>query len=314
MRSILTIVFSAITVLTHSQTVELEIHKKKIRDFINVEQGLGSEKVENEATYVTQKGVAQPFLFKRKQTKLPDLIITYFFFDKDSSISSILYEWDDKTVNGQNPAKTPKEINDFIDHYTNLSGQISKAFGNSKSKGDLKDTSKIKTGNFEKTELWEPNDSTEAELYMILSSRYEKKGNSTINPAYRIRLKIKNQGKTEDPFGKPDESKIKQLDAIFKTFLSDLQNKNYDKAKLSLSDLIIKDVTNEQLEVLRQNIRFNDGLVTFMAGVQVGFDGTSYLQIQYKYKSDTTMPPKELMYVTFDDKNKIAGLQPVKRQ
>jgi len=95
MRSILTIVFSAITVLTHSQTVELEIHKKKIRDFINIEQGLGSEKVENEATYVTQKGVAQPFLFKRKQTKLPDLIITYFFFDKDSSISSILYEWDD---------------------------------------------------------------------------------------------------------------------------------------------------------------------------------------------------------------------------
>ena len=313
MKPFLTIVFLLLTTLIYSQTVEIEIHKNRIRDFMIIEQRLESEKLENKSTYILQKGVAQPILFKRKQSNLPDLIVSYFYFEKDSSISSILYEWDDKTVNGQNPNKTPKEINDFINHYTNLFDQVSKKFGDSKSTGNMKDLSKIETGDFKKTDLWSPNDSTKVELYMILSSRYEKRGNTTINPTYRVRLEIKNQGKTNEPFGKPDENKIKRLDSIFRLFLVDIQNKNYDNAKLSLSDLIIKDVTNEQLEMLRKNIKFNDDLIIFMSGVQLGFDGTSYFKFQYQYKSDTNTPPKELVNVTFDEKNKIAALQPTKR-
>jgi len=229
MKPFLTIVFLLLTTLIYSQTVEIEIHKNRIRDFMIIEQRLESEKLENKSTYILQKGVAQPILFKRKQSNLPDLIVSYFYFEKDSSISSILYEWDDKTVNGQNPNKTPKEINDFINHYTNLFDQVSKKFGDSKSTGNMKDLSKIETGDFKKTDLWSPNDSTKVELYMILSSRYEKRGNTTINPTYRVRLEIKNQGKTNEPFGKPDENKIKRLDSIFRLFLVDIQNKNYDK-------------------------------------------------------------------------------------
>jgi len=313
MKSILTIVFSVISAFAYSQTVELQIHKKKISDFINIEQNLQSEKLENNTNYILPRGIAQPILFKRKQLNLPDLIVSYFYFEKDSSISSILYEWDDKTVNGQNPNKTSTEINNLINHYTNLFDQVSKTFGKSKSTGNLKDLSKIETGDFEKTDLWNSNDSTEAELYMILSSKYEKRGNTTTYPAYRIRLEIKNQAGSNEPFGKPDENKIKQLDITFRSFLTDIQNKNYDKAKLNLSDLIVKNVTNKELETLRQNIKFNEDLILFMTGMQIGLDGTSYLKLQYSYKSDKSTPPKELINVTFDDKNKIAGLQPTKR-
>jgi len=313
MKQFLTIVLLFIITPGYSQNIELDVHKKKLKEFLSIEQNLKSEKVETEVTYMVQKGVAQPVLFKRKQANLPDLIISYFYFEKDSSISSILYEWDDKTVNGQNPTKTPIEISSFIDLYTKLYDQVHTSFGESKSTGDLKDLSKITTGDFEKTDLWDPNDSTQVYMYINLSSKYEKRGNVTINPTYRIRLEAKNQKKANNALGKPDDKKIKELDLVFKNFLTELQNKNYEKVKLTLSDQIVNNVTNEQLEVLRKNIKFNDPLEMFMFGLQIGLDGTSYIKLQYKYKSDTNMPPKELLNITFDESNKILGLQPSKR-
>lgn len=312
-RHFFTLGFFCISIWSYSQALELNIHKNKLSDFLKIENDLKSERVENNTTYVTPNGVAQPVLFKRKQTDLPDLIASYFYFQKDSSITHLLYEWDDKTVNGQNPKKTSKEITSFIDKYKGLYNQISKTFGGSKSEGDLNDLSKIETGDFEKTDTWKPNDSTDIELYIILSSRYEKKGNTTINPTYRIRLDIRNRSNSPGIFAKPDETKIKELDFVLKAFLKALQNKDFDKAKLNLSDLIISKVTNDQLETLRQNINFNDELIIFISGVQMGLDGSSYIMLQYKYKSDNSMPPKELIIVTFDEKNKITGLQPRKR-
>ena len=262
---------------------------------------------------MSNQPLAQPVLFKRTQANLPDLVISYFYFESDSSISSIFYEWDDKTVNGQNPNKTPKEISAFIDLYTKLYDQVYTIFGESKSTGDLKDLSKIATGDFEKIDSWDPNDSTQVYMYINLSGKYEKRGNVTINPTYRIRLEITNQKKGNNAPGKPDDKKIKELDAVFRNFLSELKNKNYDKVKLTLSDQIVKNVTTDQLELLRQNIKLNDDLVMFMFGLQIGLDGTNYIKLQYKYKSEDSMPPKELINVTFDDKNKILGLQPTKR-
>jgi biopolymer transport protein ExbD len=51
-----------------------------------------------------------------------------------------------------------------------------------------------------------------------------------------------------------------------------------------------------------------------MYGAQMGLDGSNYLMLQYKYKSDDNNPPKELIKATFDEKNKITGIQPVQRQ
>ena len=312
-RHLFTAGFFCISIWSYSQTLELNIHKNKLSDFLKIENDLKSERLENNATYVTPNGVAQPILFKRKQTNFPDLIISYFYFQKDSSITHLLYEWDDKTANGQNPKKTSKEIISFIDKYNELYTQTFKNFGESKSEGDLNDLSKIETGDFKKTDTWKRNDSTDLELYIILSSRYEKRGNTTINPTYRIRLDIRNKTNAQEKFEKPDEIKIKTLDLVVRTFLKNLQNKDFDKAKLSLSDQILNNVTNDQLETLRQNINFNDELMIFISGVQMGLDGTSYIMLQYKYKSDNSMPPKELIIVTFDEKNKVAGLQPRKR-
>ncbi len=177
-----------------SQTLELDIQKNKLADFLKIENDLGSQKIENNSYHLLRNGVAQPIQFKRKEIGLPDLICYYFYLTKDSSIDYILYEWDDTNSKGneENAKKTQEELKYFIDKYNELYSQIFGKFGESKSEGDLADLSKIETGNFRKKDIWNTDKNIQIELFTVLSSRYEKKGIATINPTYRIRLYIRN--------------------------------------------------------------------------------------------------------------------------
>jgi hypothetical protein len=296
----------------------MNIQNKKLADFLKIEQTLGSERLENKSRYISKTGLAHPIQFRRKQIGIPDLIIQYFYFEKDSTIDNIEYEWDETNIKGyqENATISYAEIAAFIIKYQELYSQIFNRYGKSKSEGNLEDTSKISTGNFEKTDTWNTADSTVIELYTILSNKYVKKGAMTITPTYRIRLNVQNlaENETKDDVLKPSENKFKELDSVFSSFLADLKNKNIEKAKLYLSASIISTETDNQLESLRKNIRFSDVLIVFFTGVQIGLDGSNYLLLQYKYKKDSVMPPKDLIKVVFDKENKIVGIQPIKRQ
>ena len=305
-----------ITISSFSQDLELNIHKNKLADFLKIEQLLGSERIENKSHYVSKTGIAQPIQFRRKQNGIPDLIVQYFYFQKDSTIDNIMYEWDETNFKEENASIPSYEIEAFINKSKELFNEISNKYGQSKSEGDLDDTSKIAKGDFEKTDTWNTVDSTGIELYTILSTKYLKEGATIITPTYRIRLSVQNlaEDETKDDILKPTENKIKELDSAFISFLSELNNKNIKKAKLYLSASIISTETNNQLESLRKNLRFDDSLTIYFTGVQIGLDGSNYLMLQYKYKRDSNMPPKDLIKVIFDKENKIVGIQPTKRK
>lgn len=299
-----------------SQDLELNIHNNKLADFLKIEQTFGSQRLENKSHYISNTGIAQPIQFRRKQSGFPDLIVQYFYFQKDSTIDNVMYEWDETNFKEENASMPSYEIGSFINKSKELYNQIFNKYGLGKSEGNLEDTSKITTGGFEKTNTWNTTDSTVIELYTILSNKYVKKGAITITPTYRIRLSVRNlaENETKDDVLKPDENKFKELDSVFNSFLSDLKNKNIEKAKLYLSPSILSPATNAQLEILRKNIKFSDGLVVFLSGVQIGLDGSNYIMLQYKYKKDSNMPPKDLIKVAFDKENKIVGIQPLKSQ
>ncbi len=67
------------------------------------------------------------------------------------------------------------------------------------------------------------------------------------------------------------------------------------------------------METLAQNIKFDEEFVVYLSGSQMGMNGSNYIILQYRYKSDTNTPPLELIKVIFDEKDKIAGIQPTKR-
>jgi hypothetical protein len=194
------------------------------------------------------------------------------YYQQDSTIDHVVYEWD-------MDHSSDDEIKAFTNKYKVLYTEVFHTYGGSRSEGSL--------DNFTMKDTWRPDDSTEIEMY--------------IDPTYRIRLQVKNI-----------VSPMRADDKVLRAFLSELENKNFSKAKTFLSAGISNTITDQQFEGLRQNIRFDDSLIIYSTGTQAGTDNPTNRILQYQYKTDQNNPPKELIRVMFDANNKILGIQPAK--
>jgi hypothetical protein len=57
---------------TYSQPLELDTHHKRLADFLQLENSLGSQRLENKSTHISGEGVAQPVEFRRKEKGIPE--------------------------------------------------------------------------------------------------------------------------------------------------------------------------------------------------------------------------------------------------
>ena len=165
-----------------------------------------------------------------------------------------------------------------------------------------------------KKDKWFPNDSTEIEMYTSVSNYYEKRGMVTTAPTHRIRLYIRNRKKEKKIEPKLSEKKLDTLKLISRQFIQTLGNKDLVKSKEYLSELILKTVTDEQLNILIDNLDFNRETELIYSGIQAGLDGSVFTMLQFKYKDDLSNPPNELIKIIFDNKDKVVGIQPIKMQ
>lgn len=301
----------------YAQEFNFEIHNTKLTEYLKMEERLGSERIPTTSNYVSFGGEAQPIKFLRKEKIIPDLTAYYFFKKTDSTMSYVLYEWDvsnfEKQDNNQKSEIFQKAL---IAKYTALKKHISQNFGQPVVKRNYSNISQLDSINtFVESSTWKPNDSTEIEMYATVSNYYERKGAMTINPTHRIRLYIKNQSKgREKEVPKLDDKKLSDLEIIKTDFFKALKAKDLPKSKSFLSDLIREKVTDGQINMLIDNINFDKETKLVYSGIQMGLDGSMFTLLQYKYSDDNSNPPSEIIKLTFDDKNKVVGIQPIKLQ
>ena len=299
------------------QEFNFDIHNTSLAEYLEMEENLGSEKIPTTSNHVSFGGNAQPIKYLRKEKVIPDLTSFYFFKKADSTMSYVLYEWDvsnfEKQDNNQKAEKFQKAL---IAKYKGLKKEISNEFGQPEVKKNYSNISRLDSINtFVESSTWKPNDSTEIEMYTTVSNYYEKKGAMTINPVHRIRLYIKNQSKEkEKEIPKLDEKKLAELEKIKSDFFTALKARDLPKSKEFLSDLILEKVTDEQINMLIDNINFNKQTELIYSGVQMGFNGSMFTLLQYKYSDDNSSPPNEMIKLIFDDKDKVVGIQPIKMQ
>jgi len=196
------------------------------------------------------------------------------YYRQDSTIDHVRYEWD-------MPHASDDDIKAFKNKYQVLYTEVFHTYGGSKGEGSL--------DLFTMKDTWKPDDSTEIELQM--------------DPSWRIILQVKNI-----------VTPIQADDKVLRAFLSELQNKNFSKAKTYLSARISNTINDQQFEGLRQNIRLDDSLIIYRTETQVATDHSTNGILQYRYKTDQNQPPQELIRVMFDPNNKILGIQPIKKQ
>jgi hypothetical protein len=314
---ILGILLIGITV--YGQEFNFDIHNTTLNEYLEMERNLGSEQIPNIRNHISADN-AQPIKFKREQKVISDLVGYYYFKKKDSTMSHILYEWDESLLTlkaNTNDKKSKKYQKALIRKFNELEKMITDIYGEPISEGDLSDlriaNDDIK-GGLKKNVKWFPNDSTEIEMYANVSNYYEKRGMVTTSPTHRIRLYIRNTKKEEQVTPELTEERIDSLNVISKKFIVALKDENFSKSKSYLSEMIINQVTDEQLNVLISGIEFDREIELIYSGIQMAMNGKAFAMLQYKYKDDQNSPPKEMIKVIFDDKNKIVGIQPMKMQ
>lgn len=179
------------------QEFNFDIHTTSLSNYLMMEEKLGSERINNESRYFSGEGIAQPIRFLRKEDKIPNCIVSYQFYEKDSLLTEIEFEWDVNNFEKEDNNKKSEEFEkELISKYEKLKKIISEKFGQPVIKNNYSNLARYKQSFFfEENSTWQTNDNTKVELYITVSNYYEQKGMITINPVHRIRLYIINDSK-----------------------------------------------------------------------------------------------------------------------
>lgn len=191
--------FFLIGITVFGQEFQFDIHNTSLKEYITLEKKLGGKKIPTTSNHISFNGDAQPLKFKRKQKTIHDLVSYYFFKKKDSTMSYILHEWDEKSPGlnvKENNKKSKKFQKALIAKFNQLEQLITNIYGTPKTIGSLSNIEQAeKRGGLKKKVIWTPTPNTEITMYTVISNYYEKKGIITINPTHRIRLYIKSTKK-----------------------------------------------------------------------------------------------------------------------
>lgn len=293
--------------------IQTDIQGKKLNDFVQLENKLGSKIVKTDEEYISFEPVLQPVIFERKEKEIPNLRVFYKAYKTDSVIAEILYEWDVYNFEKGENVKKPISFNKaMIKKYEELISEVSKKYGKSTQRGDLKKLELINSDDgLERSDEWNVNNALNINSDIILSGYYEKNGMVTTTPTHKIRLYVKNERK-EDDGNALGKEKVSLYIVEFRKFIEKLRTSDFAGAKDLLSEKITSSTTDDMLKNLAENIHFDKQIDVFMTGFQLVNDGSQYPMVQFKYKEDVS-PPKEMITVLFEDSGKIIGIKPMKR-
>ena len=300
------------SVTAFSQDIDLKPAGKHINTFQTLENSSGNTLLETKSNHISFKGEAQPIIYRTIQKTIPDLRTLYFFFEDDSTISKINYEWDASTFSNDHiPTDDNLFVLSMIAKFDSLALLISNEYGKPITKGSTEDLSIINTkGGLDKSHKWSPNDSLDIQLYLILSNYTETTGMMTIPTTHRIRLNVVNKRKSKSKSPKAQNEEMLKSNAF--NFFNLIKNKAYDDALKLFNEEANKNTSTSDLKAFRKMLKLNEKLELVYVGMQFTPTGNLMTMHQYKYSSDTSQPPKEIIKFIFDSEGKIFGVQPLK--
>lgn len=296
---------------TLAQDIAIDIEGKNFKTFQAMEKKLKSVLFQSEGDVIIPGGMAIPVTYRRIQQGIPDLLVTYTFSEKDSTIKSIEYEWDMLNFEKERKAQSLTLQKAMIKKYMTLLDLCTKKLGAGSQEGDLSDLSKIdQPHGLNRSDRWNPNDTTDVYLYSVFSNTKRKQGDATYEPTNRIRLLINRIPKSTAP--KLDPQDIKAAQKTFDQFIVAARAGEIESARKELSETIRSYLTEAFFGELKGMIR-PEAFRIWSKGMTASNNGSSYLMIEFAH-INTPNPPNEILRVLFDKDHLIIGIQPLVRK
>jgi len=288
-----------------AQDIQLDIHGKKMHEFIDLELKLGGKLIEGKDDIIIPKAMATPLTYKRNEIGIPDLVVTYTFSSKDSLIDYIKYEWE--LSNFEN---TPKKQllglqKAMIKKHQFLADQLHLTIGEGRKTGNLSDLNKMNSkGGLRSLEFWKPNDTLMVDLFAQFSNYKDEEPPIFARPINTVSVSVSKSAKPVNPVkGAEAVNKAKKN---FGEFMFKLESGNEDGAKGLLSLQIRDKMTSPMLKTIKALIKSEPfDLYDYDA---VLINNVSYLIIDYAYANDNEDPAK-VVRATFDKEGLIIAMQ-----
>ena len=106
------------------------------------------------------------------------------------------------------------------------------------------------------------------------------------------------------------KEKTEKYDKQFQNFIMALKNKDKTKVTTLLSEKVKITVNDESLKQLSGGINFDRKIEVYKSGIQTFSNGENLPSLQYKFASDNSNPPKDILTVFFEENGKISGIKP----
>ena len=298
--------------LTNGQELDLELGRS-ISYYLEHENSIGSERVDNKSNHLLAGDMAQPITFTRTSGEFePKPQVQYFFTKSDSVVQKIFYEWDKQNFFKSSYELTEKDIEDdmtlerFIEKYQDLKNELKSAFGESTSKGSLEPISNIDYLKVDARDDWK-SDSISANIYMVFSNQFKVMGNMKITPTHRIRVTIQKAqkdvvGNISEHFKTVFKADEKQQ-SIAEQYVKYVIDKKYKKSwKLISPNLKEKiDFNTYELNISRIDELLKDQSDTIeLLNSQPNIVGENvFYTYTLSFVNSNTDAPKVLLFVTF---------------
>lgn len=294
-----------------AQDITIDINGKRFDAFQTIEKELKSTLFEDDRDVIIPGGMAKPVIYRRVQQGIPDLLVSYTFSEKDSTIKTIEYEWDMLNFEKERKAQPLSLQKAMIEKYRNLLDMCSKKLGQGNQEGDLSDLSKIdQPHGLSRSDRWSPNDTTDVHLYSVFSNTSRKQGDESYEPTNRVRLFINRIPKSNKPMLDPGD--IKAAEKTFDQFMNTVRIGDIESARKMLSEMIRSYLTEAFFGELKGMAKHETFRIWTKEMTTIS-DGSTYLKIEFA-PANASSPPKEIFRVLFDKNHLIIGIQPLIRQ
>lgn len=288
-----------------AQDIQLNIHGKKMREFIDLEQKLGGELFQGESDIIIPKGMATPLTYKRKETGIPDLVVTYTFSSKDSLIDCINYEWEMSNFEQLSKKQLLSLQKAMISKHQLLADHLHQKIGDGRKNGNLNDLGKmnIKSG-LRSNELWKPNDTLMVDLFALFSNYKDEEPPIFARPKNTVSVLVSKTIKPVKPVTRAEP--LHQAQKNFDEFMLKLGSGDEEGAKGLLSLQIRDKMTSAMLKTIKALIKSEPFSLYDYDAVLI--NNVSYLIIDYAYANDNEDPSK-VVRATFDNTGLIIAMQ-----
>lgn len=290
------------------QSIQLDLKDISLDQLLEIEHSLNSQRIENTSNYISSKALAQPIIFKRKSEIIPDLEVQYFFYEADSAMHKILYEWD--LSNFEKERDNPQDstfLMAMINQFNSLNRLIDSTFQSSSSTDATLDLETITNGSrgMKITNEWSPNQSLEITNHMTLKNKFKKTNSiSTFPTVHKIRLYVEKI--IPDPNAQLNPKLKENLEFISKSFIKDTKE-NPEESLKYLSSFIREKTTSKEMNALKSLFDDCKSFKVSSTGTEIGQD----YQFPFIILSTKSKSEKKVMNFkfVFDDKDKIVAIK-----